>query len=126
MSFFNLSRLFKSFRYALKGVVEVFKTEQNMRFHLLSALLVLILMFYFDTTGIEKAVLVLVIVLVLLSETINSVLERIVDVIRPRLSAEAKAIKDIMAAMVLVSAVGAVIVGLIIFVPKLFDKFSLL
>lgn len=122
MKIIDFRRLQKSFRYASKGVIEIVKTEQNIRLHVLMALVVVFLMFFFRTELIEKTVLVLSIVLVLLAETVNSILERVVDAIRPRLHPEAKIMKDIMAAMVLVSAIGAFIVGLIIFIPKVVEK----
>lgn len=122
MKFLNIRRLILSFNYAAKGVIEVFKAEQNIRIHLFSALLVIVAMFYFRTSNLEKAILVLAIVLVFLAETINSILERVVDILRPRLHPEAKTIKDIMAAMVLISAFGAVVIGAIIFIPKIIVK----
>jgi diacylglycerol kinase len=58
--------------------------------------------------------------LVIIAELVNSAVERITDVLKPRINGYVKEIKDIMAAAVFVSALIAVIVGLIIFVPYIF------
>ncbi|MBU1118994.1 diacylglycerol kinase family protein [Patescibacteria group bacterium] len=125
MSFLNPVRLLKSFKYASTGFFELVKTEQNIRIHLILTAIVVVLMFYFRTTILETSVLIISIVIVLLAEIINSVLERIVDIIKPRLTPEARTMKDIMAAMVLMSSFGAVIIGLLIFVPKIIDKIDM-
>ena len=56
---------------------------------------------------------------VLITELINSLIERVIDYIKPELHPKAKIIKDISAAVVLVAAITSIIVGLIIFIPKI-------
>jgi len=77
----------------------------------------LFLGFYFEITRTEWIFLVLAIGLVLLMEVLNSAIERVVDVLKPRIDDYVKEIKDIMAAAVMLASVVAVIVGLIIFIP---------
>ncbi len=114
---FHLKRMMRSFYYALKGLAMVLKTEQSFRLQLLAAILIILLMFILKIRNWEKVALILVISWVLVLELINSVLERMVDILKPRLHFEVEAVKDIMAATVLLSSLTAVGVGLIIFIP---------
>ncbi len=117
MVMFNFRKIIKSFRYALKGLVLVFKEEQNFRIQIIAALAVFILMFVFETKNWEKVALILVISLVLVLELINSIFERVVDILKPRVHFYVEAIKDIMAAAVFLASLTALAVGLIIFIP---------
>ncbi len=82
---------------------------------LLIAVLVVVAMFYFQTSRLEKVALLLIIFSVLTLELINSVIERILDFLHPLPNEKIKIIKDLMAAIVLVASFGAAIIGLIIF-----------
>lgn len=113
----RLKRIAKSFLYAMRGLKKTFREEQNFKIQSLVALLVLFLGFYFEITRTEWIFLVLAIGLVLLMEVLNSAIERVVDVLKPRIDDYVKEIKDIMAAAVMLASVVAVIVGLIIFIP---------
>lgn len=119
MSFLSPTRITKSFKYAIKGIVYSFKEEQNFRFHVVSAVFVFILMFVLDTSLLEKAFLIFLIGLVIIAELVNSIFERIVDIIKPRLHPYAKKIKDMTAAIVLIAALVSLVCGLIIFIPKI-------
>ena len=83
----------------------------------LVAAVVVAAMFYFPTSPLEKVVLLAAIFAVLVLELINSVVERVTDFLKPGHSEEARLVKDLMAAIVLLASIGAVIIGLIIFVP---------
>jgi diacylglycerol kinase len=120
MSFLNPKSLFKSFNYAFRGVIQVFREEQNFRFQVLLGSLVLILAVWLRVQIWEAVVLILVIVLVLVLELINSIFERLVDVLKPRIHPYVQTIKDIMAATVLIASFGAVVIGILIFGPYLF------
>lgn len=111
----------RSFYYALKGLAMALKTEQSFRLQTLAAVLIIILMFVLGVRNWEKVALILVISWVLVLELINSVLERMVDILKPRLHFEVEAVKDIMAAIVLLSSLTALGVGLIIFIPYLLE-----
>ena len=119
----KFGRLLKSFKYSFKGLVVAFKEEQNFRIHLFLTILVIILMFLLKISIIESLILIICIALVIIAELVNSIFERIVDIMKPRLHDSAKKIKDMMAATVLVASIAALIVGLIIFIPKIFDLF---
>lgn len=119
----SLKRLFKSFQDAGKGVIYVFKNEQNFRIQILISILVLLLANYFPLSNGELIVIFLLIFLVLILELLNSAVERMTDVLKPRLSFQIKVVKDIMAAIVLIAAVCSVTIGFIIFWPHLVALF---
>jgi diacylglycerol kinase len=120
----DLGRLKRSFGYAGRGLSRAFREEMSFRVQLAVALVVLILMFIFPLRVTEKLFLVMGIVSVLVLELINSILERLVDVYKPRLDPYVQDIKDMMAAAVLVASLGSLIVGLVIFVPYLKNIWS--
>ncbi|NCQ16546.1 diacylglycerol kinase family protein [Candidatus Falkowbacteria bacterium] len=120
----RVGRLFKSFGYAVKGLVKTFREEQNLQIQTLASLVVLSLGVYFEIEAGEWLVLILVICLVLVAEIANSAVERITDVLKPRINSYVKEIKDIMAAAVLLSSLAAIIVGAIIFWPHLYKLFG--
>lgn len=114
-------RLWKSFRYARYGLQRVAKEEQNFAIELTIGLSALILAAILQFSLWEWAVLALVIGFVLIAELLNSAVERVSDLLKPRLDIYVKEIKDIMAATVFLSAVLSVIVGLILFLPHLIE-----
>ncbi len=113
----SLNRLIRSFKYAGKGLAQVFREEQSFRIQVFAALAVLILALYFHVKIWEAVALLLIIVVVLVLELINSVFERIVDVLKPRMHPDVETIKDIMAAVVLISSIGAMLTGFLILGP---------
>jgi diacylglycerol kinase len=110
-------RLTSSFGYAFRGVVRAAKEGQNFRIMLFVATVVLVLMNLLHVHSTGKAVLILAIALVLVLELMNSIFERFVDLLKPRMHLQVKEIKDIMAGGVLVASVGAALVGIIILGP---------
>jgi diacylglycerol kinase len=117
----KFSRLIKSFTYAIKGLIRTFQEEQNLKIQSFFGIAVLFLGWLFEIAATEWIFLILAIGLVLLAELINSAVERISDVLKPRINSYVKEIKDIMAAAVLLSSLIAVLVGLIIFIPYFKD-----
>lgn len=107
------------FSFAWQGIVAVIKSEKNFQIHLIFALLVILISFYVKLNMIEWIIIVLTIGLVLLLEMINTIIEKLIDFVIPEIHPTAKLIKDIAAGAVLVSAIMAIIVGLIIFTPKI-------
>lgn len=113
----NVRKFFRSFGYAVQGIVSATK-EQNLRFHLVSAVVVIIAAVLTELSIIEWSIITLVIALVIASELINSAIERVVDIASPDIHPLAKDAKDMAAGAVLVFAVASVIIGLLIFLPK--------
>jgi len=116
----SFKRLWKSFGYALKGLTKAFKEEQNLQIQITVAFVVLVLAAVWDVNRFEWIILVLVIGLVLLMELANSAVERMTDILKPRLDHYVKEIKDITAAAVMVASLVAVVVGIMVFWPYLF------
>lgn len=115
----KFKRLLKSFTYAFKGLVKTFREEQNLKIQSSLAFIAVVFGVYFKIGKMEWVALMIVIFMVLMMELLNSAVERVADVLKPRINSYVKEIKDIMAAVVLVSAMAAIVVGLIIFVPYL-------
>lgn len=113
------SRLIQSFSFAFRGLWHVAREEMSFRVQVLAAFAVVVLMIVFPVSRIEILLLIFVICTVLILEIINTVLERLVDIYKPRLDPYARDVKDMMAAAVLLASVGALIIGLIIFVPHI-------
>ena len=116
----NVSKFFHSFRYAVQGIVTALK-EQNLRFHLMSAVIVIIVAIITGVSMMEWLILIIVIALVIGAELFNTAIERVVDLASPQMHPLAKQAKDIAAGAVLVFAVASVIIGLLIFLPKWFS-----
>lgn len=114
---FSFRRLIKSFADALKGLKQVYKSEQNFRIQLFISLIVILASLYFPLKIWERILLVLLMLLVLLVEMLNTAFEYFSDLIKPRVHHYIESIKDIMAGAVLLTALVAVVIGLIIFLP---------
>ena len=118
----DFKKLIKSFGYAIDGLKIVLQ-EQTFKIFCFIALLVIILMFLFQVSLFEKLILILTITFLVTFELINSRIEEIVDVFQPNQDEKAKVIKDISAAAVLLASLGATIIGILIFLPRLIDIF---
>lgn len=111
-----------SFRHAMRGLVYALKYEKNFQNEVAIAISVVIGMVYFHVTRAEMIILFLVVIGVLVMELLNTIMERVVDILKPRVHPYAKLIKDLMAASVLLSSILAIIIGLIIFIPYAVPK----
>ncbi|KJQ60164.1 diacylglycerol kinase family protein [Streptococcus cristatus] len=111
-----------SLEFALTGIFTAFKEEKNMRSHVLSAVAAIIAGLIFRISATEWLFLLLSIFLVIAFEIMNSAVENVVDLASDyHFSMRAKNAKDMAAGAVLVVSGFAVITGLIIFLPKLWD-----
>ena len=115
--FFNFKRATKSFVYAFRGLRSVWKKEQNFRFHSVAAILILILAVFLKLEKTDFAIILLLIGVVLILELVNTVFERLIDILKPRIHESSKEIKNISSAIVLTAAIFSVIIGTIIFLP---------
>lgn len=116
--------MFRSLRHASRGFAYVFRHERNFRIHSVLAVVVLALAGYLGVSPLEFVGLILVILLVLVLEIINSAVERLVDVVSPRLRDQIRIIKDMLAGMVLLAAIGAIVIGVLILLPAVQNFFS--
>ena len=119
----SFKRLIKSFGYALEGFKHAFKYEQNFIVHSLVAILVIIFGFIFKISKVEWILIIMVIGLVLAFELINTAIETLVDLVTNEYKELAKVTKDTASAAVLVLAFASIIVGILIFLPKIIEIF---
>lgn len=114
----DIRKFFRSFKYASHGILHVIKSEQNFRFHLVAAIIVLIASII---TGLSKNEWIVVIMLIcgmFMIELVNASIERVVDLASPDFHQLALQAKDLAAGACLVYAICSAIVGFIIFIPK--------
>jgi diacylglycerol kinase (ATP) len=109
----------RSFDHAYRGLIYAVRTQRNMRIHVIIAVLVLVASLLVGVSKLELAVLVLVILLVFITEMFNTALEFAVDLVTKEYHPLAKLAKDVSAGAVLVSSVGAVLVGYLILADHL-------
>jgi diacylglycerol kinase (ATP) len=108
-----------SFDYAIQGIVHTLRTQRNMRLHALAASIVLLAALYFRVRGVELAILLFAISLVVVTELANTAIEAAVDIAIETFDPMAKTAKDVAAGAVLVASVNAVAVGYIVFFARL-------
>ena len=113
-----LKKRIDSFGFAFKGLFDLLKTQPNARVHLCAAIFVSISGWYFQITPTEWCLSIFAIAAVLAAEAFNTSLEYLTDLVSPDYNILAGKTKDVAAAGVLITAIGAAIVGLIIFLPK--------
>lgn len=112
----NFSR---SLQCALAGVAYVLRTQANMRFHFLAAGAVLLAALALGVTAGDFALLFFAIFLVLTAEMFNTALEKVVDLVTAEYHPLARAAKDAAAGAVLLAALNSVLIGLLVFLPRL-------
>lgn len=116
----DTGRFLRSLRFAMKGIVTLAREEQSFRLQLLAAVALTALIFIFKLSRAETALLVVVAAMTLVLELLNGAVERLVDLFKPRIHAYAEQIKDMMAGAVLVSSIGALLAGILVFWPHVF------
>ncbi len=104
-----------SFRYAVEGIVHVFRTQKHMRFHFFTVVLVLSIGLLLRLSRVEMAILFIVVSGVLVAEMMNTAVESVVDMITQAYHPLAKLAKDIAAGAVLIASITAAVVGGILF-----------
>lgn len=117
-------QLIRSFRYALRGVHEVYRSELNFRIQVFAAALVVLFILAFSVRAKDAAVLLLMIALVLILELVNTALEHFVDLVKPRVHTYARSVKDIMAAAVFIASLFALAIGILIMWPYVVGIFD--
>lgn len=115
-----MKKLINSFRYAFCGILSAIKSERNMKIHFTFVLLVIIFGVIYKISIDEWIYCLICFALVISSEMINTSIEINTDVLMPTKNIKAKFVKDIAAGAVLVNAIISFIIGLIIFLPKIF------
>ncbi|HEY0605123.1 MAG TPA: diacylglycerol kinase family protein [Herpetosiphonaceae bacterium] len=111
--------LIRSFGFAFAGVGAMLRTQRNAQIHTVAMIVVAAAGWFFGVTAGEWIALILATALVLALEALNTALEAVVDLVSPQPHPLAKKAKDVAAGAVLIGAIGAALVGCIIFVPRL-------
>lgn len=124
MSKYKADSVFQSINYAIKGILLATKSQRNFRIDLFIAMIVIIAGVFLSFSMIEFCILLLTIGFVFLAELLNTIVEFIIDAyFGNKYSTLAKMSKDISAGMVLISVILAVIIGGLLFLPKLITLF---
>lgn len=108
-------KLWRSFGYAINGLLTALREQQNLKIHVAAALVVVALGFWFNVSAVEWCILLIMIGLVIAAELINTSIENLADLVTKERHPLAGKVKDIAAAAVLVLSIVSVIVGIIIF-----------
>lgn len=116
-----MARFIKSISHAFQGIKDSFDGQSNIKIQIFIAIIVLIAGFQFNISRIEWILLLLTIGAVFTSEMINSAIETTVNLHCSQENSLAKRAKDIAAGAVLTIAIIAAIIGLIVFIPYLFN-----
>ena len=117
---FSLANRFKSFTYAWSGIKELLRTEHNTWVHLFVTIIIVIMGLIFKLAIGEWAASIICMTMVWIAEIFNTCIEKLLDFISTDRHPQIKNIKDMAAAAVLIASWAAVIVGAIIFIPKIF------
>lgn len=110
-------KMLRSFRHAIRGLGYLLE-ENNSKFHLLATVFVLLLSFYVKLSSNEWTIIIIQIGLVFAAEAFNTAIEKLCDFVSPEHHTLIGKVKDLAAAAVLIMSCVAVIVGIIIFLPK--------
>jgi len=116
-----MRRFFKSFKYAFAGIWYCVRRERNFRIHLVAMTAVIALMVIFDLERYEIIALIFAICFVLFAEMVNTAVERAVDNTSTEYTENGKIAKDVAAGAVLISAIFAVVVGVIVFGERILE-----
>jgi len=116
---FSISKRLKSFTFAINGLKILAKEEHNARIHIAITICVAIAGFLLHISFIEWIAVILCIGLVFTLELINSAIENLADFVSPQKNETIKKVKDLSAAAVLIAAFCSVIVGMVVFLPKI-------
>lgn len=113
----------RKFKVAFEGIFFLLKKDRNFQVHLILFILLLITSFLIGLSKFEWITIIICSAMVFAVEAVNSSIEKLADLITKEIRPEIKIIKDIAAGAVLISSIFALVVALIIFLPKLFVLF---
>jgi len=111
----------KSFRFAFNGIKNLIKNEHNARIHIVALICVIGLGIFFKIELTEWIAITIVSGLVIIIELFNTAVERLADFVESDLNDKIEIIKDYCAGAVLISSLTSIIVGGLIFIPKIIE-----
>jgi len=119
MNLNDIDRFKFSFRNALIGIKTAYKSQKNLRVHIFIGFFVILFGVFLKVSIVEWLILLLTILVVVITEMFNTALEFTVDLFSTEYSKQAKKAKDVSAAGVLITVLSAILIGIIIFLPKI-------
>lgn len=119
---FEFTGRIRSFKYAFAGLWVMLKTQHNAWIHFIATVITIVLAVLYQLTAVEWCLIILAIVSVWMAEALNTAFEFLADVTTPEFHPLVKKSKDVAAGAVLITAIGAVLIGLIVFGPKVFSQ----
>lgn len=114
-------KIVNSFKYAIEGIATSFKEERNMKIHVFVMCLVIAMGFLLKISILEWIICIVLFSVVIAAELFNTAIETTIDMVMPEINQKAKIAKDVSAGAVLVLALGAAVIGIIIFLPKIIE-----
>lgn len=118
-----LQRYSSSFKHAIDGIVYAMEVEHNMLIIMLATVVTLSLGYFLEISSIEAIIIIICIALVMASEMINTAIEATVDLVTLKENDLAKIAKDTASSATLILSFMSLIIGLIIFVPRIIELF---
>jgi diacylglycerol kinase (ATP) len=115
---FSIQARLKSFVYAFEGIKAFLRYEPQALIHVIAASAVIIGGFYFEINHHEWIAVVFAIGIVVVSEMLNTAIEKLTDMVSPEIHPQAKVVKDLAAGAVLMASMVAAVIGLLVFLPK--------
>lgn len=112
-----------SLSYALNGIRLLFRSQKNAQYHAIISILVCLMGWIFRISSMEWIIVIASIGLVLFAECLNTTIEYLVDFVSPNYHIKAGEIKDLAAGSVLILSITTMVIGLIIFIPKVLAYF---
>jgi undecaprenol kinase len=116
----DFKKLKLSFKYAFNGLFSALYLEQNMRIHYFAMIMVIMFGIIYKINNLEWIIVLICFGLVMSAEMMNTAIEKTIDINCKEYNNDARIAKDIAAGGVLVMAIITAIIGLIIFIPKIF------
>jgi diacylglycerol kinase (ATP) len=116
---FSIQARLKSFVYAFEGVMYFIKHEAQALIHLIAIVAVIGAGYWFNISLTEWIAVIFAIGIVVSAEMLNTAIEKLTDMVSPQINEQAKIVKDLAAGAVLIASLTAFIIGLIIFLPKI-------
>jgi len=121
---FGLKRFIDSFKYSMQGIKHTYTQEQSLVIHLITTILLIIMGFVFDISLIEWVITLLFLGVIVAIELLNTAIEAVVDLVTDKYNHLAKIAKDCGSAAVFIVTLVGIIVGLIIYIPKIMELIS--
>jgi diacylglycerol kinase len=115
-----MNSLLKSFGFAFQGIFHLIKKERNFKIQFSVFILVLFSAFYFQLSKYEWIVLLVSSMIVMSLEAINTSIEQLCDLTESNINPKIKIIKDVAAGAVLIASLFSIVIGLIIFIPRIY------